>query len=187
MLLVVIAACEVGFWVILGAGLAARYLLRWQRVSTVLLVGVPVTDLVLLGATALDLSRGATATWAHGLAAAYLGFSVAFGPSMVRWADVRFAHRFAGGPAPVPAPRYGAARTRHEWREWVKALIAWAIAVALLGAAILVVGDAGRTAELQGWIGRLSIVLGVWLVGWPVYYTVFPKRDPALRDGSAVS
>lgn len=187
MLLVVIAACEVGFWVILGAGLAARYLLRRQRVSTVLLVGVPVTDVVLLAATAVDLSRGATATFAHGLAAAYLGFSVAFGPSMVRWADVRFAHRFAGGPAPVPPPRYGAARTRHEWREWVKALVAWAIAVALLGAAILLVGDAARTAELQGWIGRLSLVLGIWLLGWPIYYTIFPRRDPALRNGSATS
>ncbi|BCJ73841.1 hypothetical protein CS0771_33850 [Catellatospora sp. IY07-71] len=179
MLLFVIAACEIGFWVILGAGLAARYLLRWQTVSTVLLVAVPVTDLVLLAATAIDLHRGATATFAHGLAAAYLGFSVAFGHSMVRWADVRFAHRFAGGPAPVPPPRYGAARTRHEWREWGKAFVAWLIAVVLLATAIWYVGDAARTAELAGWIWRLSSVLVIWLLGWPVWYTLFPRREPS--------
>jgi hypothetical protein len=34
-------------------------------------------------------------------APAYLGFSVVFGPSVIRWADARFAHRFAGGPPPV--------------------------------------------------------------------------------------
>ncbi len=179
MLLFVIAACEIGFWVILGAGLAARYLLRWPAVSAVLLVGVPVVDLVLLAATAVDLHRGATATFAHGLAAAYLGFSVAFGHSMVRWADVRFAHRFAGGPAPVPPPRYGAARTRHEWREWGKAFVAWLIAVVLLAAAIWYVGDATRTAELAGWIQRLTVVLLIWLAGWPVWYTLFPKREPS--------
>lgn len=184
MLVAVIVACEIGFWVILGAGLVARYLLRWPRVSAALLVAVPITDLVLLAATALDLRNGATATPAHGLAAVYLGFSVAFGPSMVRWADQRFAHRFAGGPAPVGKPRYGAARTRYEWREWGKAVLAWAISAAVLGVAILLVGDSTRTAELEGWISGLGLIVGIWFVGWPLWYTIFPKREPVSSQTS---
>lgn len=35
-----IGACEVGFWVLLGAGLAARYLMRARRLSTMLLLAV---------------------------------------------------------------------------------------------------------------------------------------------------
>lgn len=176
MLLAVIAACEIGFWVMLGAGLVARYLLRLRRLSAVLLLCVPLVDLVLLAVSAVDLSRGATATFGHGLAAAYLGFSVAFGHSMIRWADQRFAHRFAGGPPPWRPPKGGPARTRYEWREWGKGMAGWALSCALLGIAILLVGEAERTAELSAWIGRLSTVMGIWLA-FPVWATLFPGRS----------
>lgn len=175
MLLAVIAACEIGFWVVLGAGLVARYLLRRPRLGGALLLCVPLIDLVLLVVTVVDLRRGATATFGHGLAAAYLGFSVAFGHSMVRWADQRFAHRFAGGPPPWRPPKGGWARIRYEWREWGKGMLAWAIACALLGAAILLVGDMDRTTELLAWIGRLSVAMVIWLI-FPVWATLFPGR-----------
>ncbi|MFG2100732.1 hypothetical protein ACGFJ5_09015 [Micromonospora echinaurantiaca] len=176
MLVAVIVACEVGFWVVLGAGLLARYPLRRPRLGAALLVCVPLVDLVLLAATAVDLRRGATADVTHGLAAAYLGFSVAFGHSMVRWADQRFAHRFAGGPPPVKPPRAGWARTRYEWREWGKGLAGWAIACGLLGAAILWVDDAERTRELANWIGKLTLAIVIWLVAFPLWETIFPRR-----------
>lgn len=178
MLVLVIVGCEVGFWLVLGAGLVARYPLRLPRLGAALLVCVPLVDLVLLAATVLDLRRGAVAGWTHGLAAAYIGFSVAFGHSMVGWADTRFAHRFAGGPPPVRPPRYGRARTRHEWREFGRAALAWAVSCALLLAAIVAVGDADRTAALTGWLWRLSTVLAIWAL-WPVGYTLWPARDPA--------
>jgi hypothetical protein len=57
-LLALIVACEIGFWAFLLAGLAARYLLRWKTVSTILLICVPLVDLVLLAATIADLRGG---------------------------------------------------------------------------------------------------------------------------------
>jgi hypothetical protein len=178
MLLAIIVACEIGFWVVLGAGLVARYLLRRRRLGAVLLVCVPLVDLVLLVATVLDLRRGASANFTHGLAAVYLGFSVAFGPSMVRWADQRFAYRFAGGPPPWKPPKRGPERVRYEWREWGKAVGAWAIACALLGLAVLLVDDAERTAELVGWIQRLTAAVVIWFVAFPLWATLFSGRAP---------
>jgi hypothetical protein len=175
MLLAIIVACEIGFWVVVVGGLLARYLFHRRRLSAVLLIAAPVVDLVLLGATVIDLSRGATADFAHGLAAAYIGFSVAFGHSLIRWADQRFAHRFAGGPAPTRPPRSGAARTRHEWREFGKAALAWTISCGLLVAAIAVVGDADRTEGLLWWLVRLTIVLAIWSL-WPITHTLTPAR-----------
>jgi hypothetical protein len=78
-LIALIVVCEVGFWCLLGAGLVARYVLRLRRTSAVLLAGAPVLDLLLLVASVLDLRSGSTAGVAHGLAAVYIGFSVAFG------------------------------------------------------------------------------------------------------------
>jgi hypothetical protein len=170
MLYILIAGAEIAFWVVLASGLAARYLLERRRLSTVLLASVPLVDLVLLIATAAHLSGGATAEPAHGLAAAYLGVSVAFGPNLVRWADVRFAHRFAGGPPPQKPPRRGPARARHEWREFGKAAAAWTISVGLLLLAIAVIGDAERSEPLLAWIARLTGVLAIWSL-WPLSYS----------------
>ncbi|RKS73320.1 hypothetical protein BZB76_4010 [Actinomadura pelletieri DSM 43383] len=174
MLIAITAGCEIGFWVVLAAGLAARYVLRLRRTGAALLWCVPLVDLVLLVATALDLGNGATAGFAHGLAAAYLGYSVAFGPSMVRWADERFAHRFADGPPPRGKPADGRARTRYEWREFGKAVGATALACGLLLAMIAWVGDPDRTAALLAWLVRLGVVLAIWSL-WPITHTLRPS------------
>ncbi|GAA4208870.1 hypothetical protein [Actinocatenispora rupis] len=166
MLVTVIIACEIGFWVLVGAGLAVRYLLRRRRLSTVLLACVPLVDLVLLLTTAVDLvGRHAVAGAGHGLAAVYLGFTVAFGHSMIRWADQRFAHRFAGGPAPVKPPKSGPRRAAYEWREWGKAVLASAIASVLLLGLAAVIGHRGDA--LLTWLPRLGVLLAIWFI-WPV-------------------
>jgi hypothetical protein len=165
----VIVACEVGLWVLLLAGLVARYPLRLRVVSTVLLASIPLLDVVLVVAVALDLHRGEPAGWVHGVAGIYLGVSVAFGPAIVRWADVRFAHRFAGGPAPVPVPRRGPQRRAHLWREWSRVVTAATIASVVLAGLALLFGPPEQDPVLYGWIGRCWVVVGIWLVAGPLW------------------
>jgi hypothetical protein len=174
-MLTLIIAAEISFWVVLAAGLTVRYLLRRPTAGAVLLAATPLIDVLLLVATVIDLRAGAESSFAHGLAAVYIGVSIAFGPSMIRWADERFAHRFAGGPAPWRQPRGGRARTRYEWREFGKAALAWAVSVTLLLGAIALVGDADRTEALQGWIARATLVLAIWSL-WPITHTLWPAR-----------
>lgn len=188
MLLGVIIACEIGFWVFLVAGLGARYLLRRRRTGAALLVGTVLVNIPLLIATVADLRGGATANVVHGLAAAYLGYTIAFGHSMVRWADERFAHRFAGGPPPRGKPKYGRERARYERREFAKAALAWAVSCGLLLGAIVLVGDAERTQALRGWIYQLTVVLAIWSI-WPITHTLWPAKPkpgeaPADQVGS---
>ncbi|WP_367127169.1 hypothetical protein [Saccharothrix sp. HUAS TT1] len=171
-LVVVIVACEVGFWVVLGAGLLARYALRRRGLGAALLLCTPVVDVVLLVATVFDLRSGGEAGTAHGLAAIYLGVSVAFGHSMLRWADQRVAHRFAGGPPPVKRPEHGPQRVRYEWREWGKFAIAWVIACSVVLLLTHVVGTPERTQALWGQVRGMTVVGVIWLLGWPVYHTV---------------
>lgn len=168
-----IVACEIGFWVLLFAGLVTRYLFRIPRLSTVLLLGVPLLDLVLLALITWDLMvHGSTATLFHGLGAVYLGFSVVQGPSLIRRVDAWFAHRFAGAAPPVKVPRKGIERVREEWRSWFRWLGAAALASVVLGAMILLVNDFSRTEELSSWFLRLGLVTVAWLLGWPVWETV---------------
>ncbi|MTD46771.1 hypothetical protein GKE82_21380 [Conexibacter sp. W3-3-2] len=176
MLYAVIIACEIGFWVVLAAGLLARYALRRRRLSTALLVAAPLVDVVLLAATVADLRGGATANASHGLAAAYIGFSIAFGHRLVRRADAHAAHRLADGPKPPKPPRGGPARAAYEWRLWLHAVLAGAITCALIAGAIALVGDAARTEELESWFPRVGTVVGVWGV-IALSYVLFPGAD----------
>jgi hypothetical protein len=177
MILVVIVACEIGFWVAIALGLVARYVLKRPRLGVVLLALAPAIDLVLLIATAAHLRTGVDATWEHGLAALYVGFSIAYGHRLIRWADIRFAHRFADGPAPVKltGPDY----TRACWHDVARTALAAGISSAILLALIWWVGDATRTESLQSWFGTLGIILALETI-WAVSYSIWPRKTPAV-------
>lgn len=183
-----IVASEVGFWVMLAAGLAARYVVRWKRTSTVLLAAVPLLDVVLLAAVVVDLLHGAKAGNIHGIAAFYLGVSLAFGPTLVRWGDVRFAHRFAGGPPPRNLPKHGPEKLKAMWTEWLKVVIAAAISCAVLLFLILVIATPQQAGELWLWIPRAGLVTGVWMVAGPLYelFAGLGHRRDEPADGRAV-
>lgn len=179
MLLFVIVACEVLFWVFIAAGLIARYPLRRPRAGLVLLALAPLVDLILLVATVLDLRAGATPSTVHTLAAVYIGVSIGFGHSMIRWADEHFAHRFAGGPAPTPKPKQGPAHAARERSAWLRHLLAWAVGAGLMLAAAALVGtDAAR----QQFLGTAALWTVVLLADglWSFSYTFFPRRPARL-------
>ncbi|ANH38233.1 hypothetical protein I601_1802 [Nocardioides dokdonensis FR1436] len=176
LVLSVIIGCEIAFWVVVALGLLARYGWRRRRLGAVLLAATPVIDVVLLVAVVVDLERGGTATFFHGLAALYLGLSLAHGPAMIRWADTRVAHRFAGGPPPVKL--YGWAYARGCWKDVARTTLAVGIAAGVLGLLTVLVQDAERTEPL------LSVLplLGIWWVVdllWALGHTVWPRRPAA--------
>ena len=188
-LVALIAICEVAFWVVLGAGLVARYPLRRRRLGVGLLLCVPLVDVVLVAASLADVARG-TPGGAHGLAAVYLGFTVAFGHSLVRWADVRFAHRFAGGPAPVKPPRDGLAALPHELRQLGKAMLAAVVAGAVVLVMTLVAGQQVPPIGEWGadplwvWMQRIGVVLVIWALTGPVWVLLGPSTTPARQPES---
>ncbi|MFB6642889.1 hypothetical protein ACFCYF_37340 [Streptomyces chartreusis] len=183
MIVALIIACEVGFWVLLALGLAVRYLLKWRRTSVVLLLCEPLLELVLFVATAVDLKNGAEPGWEHGLAALYIGYTVAYGHYTIRWLDGHAAHRLAGAPRPPRPPQYGMARARHEGGLWLRTLLGAAVACALLQGAVWYVGD-GDTSSLRSfqWValraaGIHGLVALAYLI-WPKQ----PKGEPASSD-----
>ncbi|MEU8822824.1 hypothetical protein [Streptomyces sp. NPDC048636] len=177
MIVALIIACEVGFWVLLAVGLGLRYLAKMPKASVVVLLCEPLLELVLFVATAIDLKNGAEPDWKHGLAAVYIGFSAALGHQTVRWVDARVAHRFFGGPPPVKPPRYGTARAVHEWKTALRWMLAAVIAMALLQGAIWYVGDDGDIGSLRAWQTKMLYLIGINAI-IATSYTLWPKREP---------
>ncbi|MEV7022271.1 hypothetical protein [Kitasatospora sp. NPDC093558] len=178
MIVTLIIAAEISWWIVLGLGLSARYLLRWRRTSTALLVGLPVVDLALYTLTVLNLRGGAEASWMHALAASYVGFSVGYGPSLVRWADRQFLHRFAGGPKPLPSPKYGPERTRYEWEVARRTVVSAVITLGLISLLVPLSAGAAHFGTFAQWYWKLGIaaVVNVVVAGC---FSIWPKEPPA--------
>jgi uncharacterized membrane protein YfcA len=173
MILAVIIACEIGFWIVVLGGLAARYLMGSRRLGTALLMCAPVVDVVLLGAVTAHLATGATASWHHGLAALYIGFSVTYGHRMIAWADTRFAHRFADRSLPVKPT--GLQYTKQCWADVFRTMAAVIIAAGIIAAMTWWVGQPARTEALTGWYGVLGIIVAIEII-WAASYSIWPRK-----------
>lgn len=176
MILAAILTCEVAFWVVIAAGLATRYLLRRSYLGGMILAMAPVIDVILLVLVTVDLLGGGTASWEHSLAAIYVGISIAYGKRMVNWADIRFKHRFAGGPAPQRLT--GTSYTIKCWKDVLLTGLAVGIAAAILWVMIRVVGDPERTVALSDFFHVLGIIFAIDFI-WALSYTVWPRKPAA--------
>ncbi|MFF4169102.1 hypothetical protein [Streptomyces sp. NPDC001744] len=177
MIVTLVVVCEVGFWILLAAGLAARYPLKMPRTGLALLLCEPLLEVLLLVVTAIDLRNGAVPDWTHGLAALYIGYTVGHGHRTVKWLDGHAAHRLGGAPPPVGPPGYGMARARHEGAVWLGSVIAAAVASGLLLLAALYVGDQGNTDSLRDWMSFAWRAAGVHgLIA--LSYAIWPKKAP---------
>ncbi|MFJ6481553.1 MULTISPECIES: hypothetical protein [unclassified Streptomyces] len=183
MIVALIIACEVGFWVLLAAGLALRYLAKMPGLGAAVLLCEPLMELILLVVTTVDLKNGAEPDWKHGVAALYIGYTVAYGHYTIKWLDGHAAYRLAGGPKPVGAG-YGKARAVHEWKLWARTVLGAAVALGLLQAAIWHVGDTGDVSSLQGWQFAALRVVGIHALV-AAAYTVWPSKPPAVPDAAA--
>lgn len=180
-----IVLAEAAFWVVLACGLLARYVLRRERWGAVLLLCVPLVDLALLLFVALDLASGTPPRTTHALAALYLGFTVAFGHPLVRWADARFAHRFRGLPLPPKPAKGSLEHVRSLWVEWARVVLAAAVAAAVLVGLGVVSGVGALPPSVQAATGNplwaqlsvLPAVVVVWFLAGPA-----SARSGVLQD-----
>lgn len=181
-----IIGAEVAFWVFIGLGLAVRYLLKMRRTSVFVLLLVPLVDVALLTVAVVHMRGGATADLTHGLAALYLGFSIVFGHGMIKWADQRFAHRFAGGPPPKKGPKYGSARAKAEWIFAGRTLIAWGLAMGVVYLMVWLVGNAEATDSLVTSVSWAAKIPGICAI-IALTYTIWPKtpKTPAQEAEAA--
>lgn len=176
-LYMLIVGCEVAFWLVLLLSLAVRYVLKREALSRWLLRSLPLIDLLLLMFTAWDLSAGTQATLAHGLAAIYVGFTIAFGSTVIRWADEHFAFRFASGPAPVKAPTRGWQAVRYELELWLRCIGAWILALGLIEGLMAYVGNEAITEPLSVWYKYGFGCVFLWFIFGPAWSLVFFRRS----------
>lgn len=172
-----IIACEIGFWVVILAGLITRYLFNRKRLGLFFLALTPVIDLLLLIVTATDLYNGATATQVHAIAAIYLGISVAFGKSMIRWADERFVY-YIKKQGSKPKRKTGWDHAKHSFKGSLQHVLAFIIGGAFLVIMIYLINDPTKTEALSGMLKLWALILGIDFV-ISISYFIWPRPEKA--------
>ncbi|MFC5590176.1 hypothetical protein ACFPRA_14825 [Sporosarcina soli] len=175
-----IIACEIGFWIVILLGLFTRYVLKREKLGFLFLALTPVIDLTLLLVTAADLYNGATATQVHAIAAIYLGVSIAFGKSMIRWADERFVY-YIQKQGPKPVRKTGLAHARHSMKGSLQHVVAFLIGAAFLMAMTYFINDPSRSEALSETLKLWALVLGIDLA-ISLSYFIWPRPDKSKRS-----
>lgn len=169
-----IVACEIGFWVVIILGLFTRYVLKKNKLGLFFLALTPVIDLILLITTAIDLYQGAAATIAHAIAAVYIGVSIGFGKSMIKWADERFRY-YVTKKGPKPIKRYGVEYSKHYLKGWGRHVLSYLIGAVVLMSIIFLINDASRTEALLRVLQVWTFVLGIDFI-IAVSYFIWPRK-----------
>ncbi len=173
-MIVWIILAEIAFWVVISAGLISRYIWKRQRLSIILLALTPVIDLALLMLTAIDLRNGQAASVVHGIAAIYIGVSVAYGKTMIEWADEKF-HQWILKQPKEKELLFGKEKGIHELKLWIRHIVAYGIGSALLYGMIQYIGESGDTGvfwQMIKYWGIIVLIDGAISVS----YILFPKE-----------
>ncbi|WOV83633.1 hypothetical protein PGH26_12180 [Sporosarcina jeotgali] len=154
----IIIACEISFWAVILAGLVTRYLFKKKKLGLFILALIPLIDLTLFIVTAADLYRGATATVAHSIAPLYIGISLAFGKSMIQWADERFQY-YVTKEGPKPIRRTGYAHAIHSMKGSLRHVLAFAIGALMILFVVWYINTPEQTAEYQNTLKLWTLIL----------------------------
>lgn len=169
-----IIAAEIGFWIVIILGLTFRYVFNYRKIGSFFLFLTPVIDLLLLIVTAMDLLKGGTATMAHAIAAIYLGVSVAFGKSIIGWADERFLY-YIKKEGPKPEKKIGFAFARNSLKGSFQHLFAYIIGAGFLSILIYLVNDPDRSLIFFETLKVWALILGIDFI-ISISYFIWPRR-----------
>ena len=109
-----IITAEITFWIVI-IGLICRYVFKIPKLSIFFFALTPVIDLLLVILTAMDLKAGTPASTSHGIAVIYIGVSIAFGKTMITWADEKFQKWFLKS-GQKNEPLTGVKKGKHEMK-----------------------------------------------------------------------
>lgn len=174
MLTFFIILAEISFWIFILLGLMTRYIIKQGKLSIWFFGATPLIDFTLLILTIFDLKNGADATMAHGIAAIYIGVSIAYGKQMIKWADIKFQYYFLKIDN-RPAKLYGMERGKKEIRDFFKHLIAYLIGGTFLWGMIYFLGNKTNTENLMNTWRIWSTILGIDFI-ISISYLLFPTK-----------
>lgn len=167
MLLALIGLLEILFWVCLFSGLFVRYVFGWQRISVALLILTPFTDLVQLIVALFDVAGGGYPSFLHGMAAFYIGFSIAGGQQVIHMMDARFSARFNGVRAQKTSKRVRSPKQQLQlaYKDWRRCVYASVVSLLILVTLIAVAGYRKSFWLIYWVIVVLFTVVMWWILG----------------------
>lgn len=172
---------EIAFWVFLLAGLLLRYKWGVKNVSLIFLALTPIIDVFILVFTFIDLYNGTKPHFFHGMSAAYIGFSLIYGPGTIRRVDKWAAYKWSNGTRPVKTILKGNAEIKYQWKQFYRFVICMAIVSGLISLAFLIVPFKETFWFIYWLINNIGLVF-IWLLVGPIRITNKYKQSSISKN-----
>ncbi|WP_414055285.1 hypothetical protein [Macrococcus equi] len=177
-IITLIIAAEILFWVFIVLGLFARYIFHKPTLSKILLSSTIVVDLFLLIITTIHLYNGGNAEIAHGIAAVYIAVSVTFGKQMIGWLDEKFQTLLLN-KQPLPK-KHGKVYAVHYLKSFVRHIIAFIIAFMLITFMQMIANNESANV-LSQITNTWQVVLFIDLI-ITISYFLWPKKAKQVKQ-----
>ncbi|WP_414051448.1 hypothetical protein [Macrococcus animalis] len=174
LILLLIIAAEIMFWVFIILGLIARYTFKKEKLSLILLSSTISVDLFLVICTTIDLRSGNEASVFHGIAAVYIGVSLMFGKQMIQYADNKYQVLILKRNIDENKLS-GMDYARNYLLSYIKHIGAFIIAYLLIMIMKWLINDSNQTKQLTGIINIWQVVLIIDLI-ITISWFIWPKK-----------
>lgn len=173
-IITLIIAAEILFWVFIVLGLVTRYIFHKEKLSVLLLSCTILVDLFLIIAATFNLHQGGTAEITHGIAAVYIAISIVFGKDFINWADEKFKVLYL---KETPRPKiYGNQYAKQYLKSFFKHIIAFLIAYGLIYLMLVVANNPSSLNNLMGVIRIWKFILFIDFI-ITISYFIWPKKE----------
>lgn len=159
LILTLIIICEILFWVFAILGVFFRSIIKNAKLGNFFLILIPIDDLLLIIFNIVSLLMGEPFSYSHSLSGIYLGVTIAFGKTIIKWLDNKMNRVKTNKKKDYHYEMF-------HLKKWLLAVLIYLIVMGVFYMILTMTGESHNTFEaLPGFI----IVTVIWYVTGPLW------------------
>lgn len=158
-ILTLIIICEILFWVFAILGVFFRSIVKNNKLGRFFLILIPIDDVLLIIFNIVSLLIGEPFSYSHSLSGLYLGITIAFGETIIKWLDNKINRV-------KTIKKKGYDYEMFHFKKWLLAVLIYVMVMGVFYFILTITGKTYNTFEaLPGFV----IVTVIWYVTGPLW------------------
>ncbi|MFO1443280.1 hypothetical protein KDN24_08640 [Bacillus sp. Bva_UNVM-123] len=158
-ILTLIIICEILFWVFAILGVFFRSIIKLPKLGKFFLILIPIDDLLLIIFNIASLLIGEPFSYSHSLSGIYLGVTIAFGETIIKWLDNKINRVKTNKKKDYHYEMF-------HFKKWLLAVLIYLIVMGVFYIILSIIGEGYNTFEA---LPGFAIVTVIWYVTGPLW------------------
>ncbi|GIN94801.1 hypothetical protein J6TS1_06710 [Siminovitchia terrae] len=158
-ILTLIIICEILFWVFAVLGVFFRSITKMPKLGAFFLILIPIDDFLLIIFNIVSLLIGEPFNYSHSLSGLYLGITLAFGETIIKWVDNKINKVKTNKKKDYKYEMF-------YFKKWVLAVFIYLVVMAIFYIILYLKGKPYNTFEA---LPGFAIVTVIWYMTGPLW------------------